>query len=203
MTPQQARLRSLVLDGRVRPLPHRILARLTALLDTRELALGLVLPPPRDLLPSEMPTYVVRRLISFLKGRHPIPPRVLHSILPPNEAQAVREEFNQLVASGLTPGEAIIRLGIVTKYPAMSVPGVAYAKILRAGCSCLADIDTTKEEGLVPFTAGEELDPDHRILWCHEFIRAAVPAAAEREAERQRAAARERLAFAGLRGFAA
>jgi len=189
------RIESLAAAGKIRPLQHHLLVRIVIPMHDSELAPGLAFPPPKDYHPHEIPHYFRQRLIRFLEARHPVLPRFLDPILPQREAVQARAAWRKLRSEGVEPGDALLALGIVAKFPTVIVPGEAYARILRAGCTC----DATKEEEiLIDSSIGEPLTDSLRIIRCSEVL-GGIPAASERAAARIRAFERDHIGFASLR----
>lgn len=151
----------------LRPLPHFVLAKLrynAPSIDGQEATIR----EPKDLLPHELPARVVKHLIAFLKGIHPIPPASISALIPPSEAAGARRAFWQLLKAGFSPGDAIIELGILTKKEWSNVPQTCFAEVLQRNCDCSAPKEG--ETGLVASSAGERLGGSVRILRCNEFL---------------------------------
>ena len=152
------------------PRPHMIFARPELIPSTvSPQGLGFVQDvPSRPWLPHEIPQVLVDRLIRFLRGSHPIPHKSLDTIIPISEAGAARREFHALLRRGLTPGEALIEIGLVERSREWhNVPNVASAEVLEIGCDCVGPVGTL---GLVASSAGEPFADLYRIYRCSEFL---------------------------------
>lgn len=163
---------------KINPRPHQFFVKIRFNqpdLDS-PLALGFV-REPKDFLPTELPALLVKRLTAFLLGTYPVPPAYLEPLIPPGEAAGARRAFQQLLAQGFAPGEAILELGILTKKEWSNVPQTCFAEVLKAGCNCIPL--SIGDTGLIASSAGERLAGANRIVRCGEFLtRVEAPPAA-------------------------
>jgi hypothetical protein len=151
---------------RLKPLKHRLVVRTKYLLPSDSTqSLGFVRLPVRPYLPWEIPQVLRRRLISFLTGSAPVPLESIATILPVDEAEDARRAFRRAVSLGLTPGEALVNLGIINRKDWSNVPNWCTAKIVRRGCACVGPVGTT---GLIASSAGGILDNEYRVVRCSE-----------------------------------
>ncbi len=128
----------------------------------------------RDYLPHEMPDYLRQRLVKFLLGIHPIPPSYLLSIITPEEARAARPVFKQLLASGATPGDALIRMGVLCKERTWSPPSTFCARVENSGCNCIqlesGDPHAAHPIIIIDIAAGEPLSDTWSVIECSEAL---------------------------------
>jgi hypothetical protein len=157
-----------------------------------------------------MPAYLRQRLIKFLLGIHPVPPSYLQSLITVEEAKAARPLFLSLLNSGATPGDALIRMGLLCKERTWTSPSDYCARVENSGCKCiqeeLGDLNEAHPVIIISTSAGEPLSDTWSVIHCSEAIilvpkEAIVEAkAAHENAENARRAAW--LAARPIRAFA-
>ena len=188
---------------RVRPLRHRLVVRVSPIVPSSALFPGLR-PPPRHWMPWEIPQRLIALLVSFLNGRHPIPHRWIEPLLPASEAASARRLWRELLAEGLQPGEALVRIGLLVRPPTMFVPSHQLALILNRGCHCVCTHDDGQACDVthvyLATGAGSTLDAYHCVIDCSEAVAGGLPATF---ADLRAAEAVERVALARLRLCAA
>lgn len=142
--------------------------------------------------PSEIPSFVRKRVLDFLEGKQATVPSYLENVLPQKELAAARQSYQELRAAGMNAGEAVMKLGILDRPLSHLVPDFVVGRVAARGCQC-----TGEEDVLVGIACGEKIGTRYRAVRCHETtarVRAWTPQE-RREAEAaEKGASQDRLA---------
>lgn len=176
---------------RIFPHAHRLFVELTPVLPPGEFSIGHYMPTVLFYHPLEVPGYIRKRLLAFLRGKMSVPDACVEPLLPAAYAETARREFHTLLAAGLDEGEALISMGILAKPRPPSAPQLSVARIIRSACDCVKE-----EYVLVESSAGEPVGERTRLIRCGEALAATeARTAASVKAEEAACEARRRAAF--------